>query len=414
MNITETAFKKAREIIEMNVSPYGLMASAEGYRQVWARDLGIAALGATLLNNDTITEAIKISLDTLKEEQSDSGAIPIYVSASKRPIVRFGVANCSGIDATMWYIITLYYLWQIGKLNDTELREYADSIQAGLQWLRCQDSNEDYLLEVPENSDWRDLWFYRHHVLYDDTLYYAVQYAAGEMAKTIGLKTTGDPIMTKDRINLFYWVSLENMERIFAMDRENAFSQSHIGELYAHITGLLESYPYYLPYVALSDFGLECDVVGNLLAIIFGVASTRQTGKILDYLDQCGAAYPYPIGVLDNPVSTTDPRWSRWFAKAHLNMPYQYHNGGIWPFVGGFYVAALVKAGRMDEAVVQLESLAEACQVGKESDWEFNEWLHKQTGKPMGSPHQLWSAAMYCYAFHAVTKGEIAIFQPWS
>ena len=33
-----------------------------------------------------------------------------------------------------------------------------------------------------------------------------------------------------------------------------------------------------------------------------------------------------------------------------LNLPHYYHNGGIWPFIGGFYVAALVKAGRLKEA----------------------------------------------------------------
>ena len=33
-----------------------------------------------------------------------------------------------------------------------------------------------------------------------------------------------------------------------------------------------------------------------------------------------------------------------------LNPPGCYANGGIWPFVCGFYVAALVAAGRMDLA----------------------------------------------------------------
>ncbi len=415
MGIVDTAYEKARDIIETNISPYGLMASASGYRQVWARDLGIAALGTLLLDDSSADEAVVVSVRTLREYQAASGAIPIFVSASEPPIVRFGASNSCGIDAPMWYILTLYYLWRLEKIDTETLRDFIPSIQKAAAWLRCQDSNEDYLLEVPENSDWRDLWFYRHHVLYDDILYYATQRCMEEFAEEFGLELP--PLSagsTLDAVNLFYWCSLENCERIDRMDKNDEFKQTHIGELYHHITALLENYPYYLPYVAVTDFGLECDVVGNLLAIYFGVADKPKTGSILDYLDQCGAAEPYPVGVLDTPVATTDPRWSPWFAKGHLNMPYQYHNGGIWLFVGGFYVAALVAAGRHDEAAAALETLAEGCRQGKTMEWEFNEWLHKQTGKPMGSPQQLWSAAMFCHAYHALQNGHIPVFQDWS
>jgi len=54
-------------------------------------------------------------------------------------------------------------------------------------------------------------------------------------------------------------------------------------------------------------------------------------------------------------------------------LPEQYHNGGIWPFVGGFYVAALVKAGQHDRAARVLEKLAEVNRLGIEEEWEFNE-----------------------------------------
>jgi glycogen debranching enzyme len=40
-------------------------------------------------------------------------------------------------------------------------------------------------------------------------------------------------------------------------------------------------------------------------------------------------------------------------------VPDHYRNGGVWPFIGGFYVAALVHAGRPNEATEALNSLAE-------------------------------------------------------
>ena len=40
-------------------------------------------------------------------------------------------------------------------------------------------------------------------------------------------------------------------------------------------------------------------------------------------------------------------------------MPGDYHNGGIWPFIAGFYVAALVAAGRYQLAEEKLLALTE-------------------------------------------------------
>ena len=51
-----------------------------------------------------------------------------------------------------------------------------------------------------------------------------------------------------------------------------------------------------------------------------------------------------------------DPDWRDYYAT--LNAPHQYHNGGVWPFLGGFYIAALIKTGRIDAAAQMLEKLA--------------------------------------------------------
>ena len=98
-----------------------------------------------------------------------------------------------------------------------------------------------------------------------------------------------------------------------------------------------------------------------------------------------------------------------YYRNNNLNIPEQYHNGGIWPFVGGFYIAALVKAGRMDQAMQQLEKLAEVNHLGIDGEWEFNEWCHGRTGKPMGYPHQAWSAGMYTFAYHCVETETVPI-----
>jgi hypothetical protein len=78
--------------------------------------------------------------------------------------------------------------------------------------------------------------------------------------------------------------------------------------------------------------------------------------------------------------------------------------------IGGFHIAALVRHGWQDEAARLLDSLAQANRQGIEQPWEFNEWMHGESGHPMGYGQQAWSAAMYLYAEHAVRTGELPLF----
>lgn len=48
----------------------------------------------------------------------------------------------------------------------------------------------------------------------------------------------------------------------------------------------------------------------------------------------------------------------------------------------------------------------EVNRLGIEEAWEFNEWCHGRTRRPMGYAHQAWSAGMYVFAYHCVQQGE--------
>jgi len=162
--------------------------------------------------------------------------------------------------------------------------------------------------------------------------------------------------------------------------------------------------------VAFRDFGDYCDVFGNLLTILFDIANPAQEKRILDYMHQVGIDEPYPVRVLHPIIHPGNKDWREYYRNNNLNLPEQYHNGGIWPFVGGFYVAALVKAGRREQAAQVLEKLAQVNRQGTEEEWEFNEWCHGRTGQPMGYPHQAWSAGMYIFAHRCVRDGRVPVF----
>jgi glycogen debranching enzyme len=95
-----------------------------------------------------------------------------------------------------------------------------------------------------------------------------------------------------------------------------------------------------------------------------------------------------------------------------LNPPGCYGNGGVWPFVCGFYVAALVAAGKHALAAEKLAALTDLVRQAKTSDLQFgfNEWHQAQNGLPKGNDWQTWSAALYIYAAECVRRGRTPFF----
>ena len=109
-------------------------------------------------------------------------------------------------------------------------------------------------------------------------------------------------------------------------------------------------------------------------------------------------------------IKPEDPDWVPRYAKH--NLPGEYHNGGVWPFVCGFYVAALVAAGKYELAEKKLLSLTELVVPAREADVEFgfNEWIKAPNGVPRGEDWQSWSAAMYLYAAICVEQKRTPFF----
>jgi len=402
--LDEMALEKAHAILGSECSPIGLMASPEGYPHVWARDSVITSLGAILSPGHE--NCLRVSLATLAGQQSELGAIPNNVSVATG---RLDHTNAGSVDSNLWYILGHYI--QHRAFADVEfLRQSWSSLKRALLWLRYQDSNGCGLLEVHEAADWADLLANRFNILYDNALWYAALRAMADMAQLVGAPVGPDyDAMARDvrhKMRLVLWVGPET---------ESEWGPSCPGHTewkhtLSQVDPVLVKRPFFLPYVAFRDFGDYCDVFGNLLTILFGIANPAQEKRILDYLHQVGIAEPYPVRVLHPIIHPGNKDWREYYRNNNLNLPEQYHNGGIWPFVGGFYVAALVKAGRCELAAQVLEKLAEVNRQGVEGEWEFNEWCHGATGRPMGYPHQAWSAGMYVFAHRCVQESRVPVF----
>ena len=421
----QTGRDVAERILIGNGGELGILGSSRAYQQVWARDSMISGLGLWLCNDGEGAAIHQRSLESLRHFQSPLGKIAHnigYSDVTDPALVALGgklgengarhlvkdTTHAGCVDSNLWYILGHYYHFMLGSDVDY-LRTIWESLQQSLLWLRYQDSNECGLLEVHEAMDWADLFSNHYNVLYDNVLYYAVWKAMGQLAQALDLPA-GDYFANatdvRQKINTLLWVGpeaptdwgwirAERMEWLYPIQRVET-------ELVVR--------PFYLPYMGFRDYADRFDTLGNLLAILFGVADVEQTNQILDYIHRCGLNEPYPVASLYPVIHPGDKEWREFFRVRNLNQPYQYHNGGIWGFIGGFYVAALVKAGRMDEAAYQLDKLAQVNKLGVRDEWEFNEWFHGTSGRPMGFAGQSWSAAMYLYAQDAVEHKQVSVF----
>jgi hypothetical protein len=165
----------------------------------------------------------------------------------------------------------------------------------------------------------------------------------------------------------------------------------------------------------------RCDVLGNSLAILTGLASRERACDMVVWIEaHCAEMRSRGDLSLDLPpcffpfIQPSDPDWHPRYAT--YNLPGHYHNGGVWPFVCGFYIAALVAAGELRLAKEKLQALTALVRPIRDAPhappgaFGFNEWFRAQDGAPAGEDWQTWSAAMYLYAAKCVETGSALYF----
>ena len=413
-NTPERAREQAWRVLRANQGELGLRAAGAAYPEVWARDAIIAGLGIAASGGTDDLDSLRRSLRSLAAGQSRLGRIPNHVRRidDNGPLIADTVF-AGAIDASLWYIIG-YDVLTRGMDSTDDAAAVWESLQGAHRWLEYQDTNECGLLEVHESMDWADLFANRYNSLLPNVLWFEANQAMSRMATRLGRDDLIYAERAEDirfKLNQLLWVGPE-VARDAAWIKCNREEWVYPTQL---VDTMLVMRPYYLPYMAFRDFGDRLDTLGNLLAILFGLANEQQVNRILDYIVETGIAEPWPIKACWPPINPGEKDWREYYRQYNLNIPDQYHNGGAWPYLGGFYVGALVRAGRMNNASQVRDRLAVMnwqSRGGKE--WEFNEWFHGISGRPMGHTFQTWSAGMFLYADAAVRSGRCPLFGPGS
>jgi hypothetical protein len=374
--LVEECRRRAVALLRANLGPAGIRAATPGarangrrYDAVFGRDASICALGMALSGEADLRRAAATGLATLAARQAANGQIPKLVRARGAP-GDFWYVGC--IDATLWWLLAVDVLGLRPR--------YARQAQKALCWLRAQEHPRWRLLQQNEASDWADIMPRTGFVLYSNALWHEVQRRYAPRAAAATRASLNHLLHPADRTRL-----ADRRARLLAEEPRRR----------ASLRGL------YVSYLNLAHFGDEGDVVGNLLAIICGVAPPARARRILAALAREHVAEPYPVRAVCRPIGEENPAWRPYLARHRQNFPWQYHNGGIWPFAGGLYVAALAQAGQAQAARRTLVALARA---NAADDWGFNEWLYGLTGVPRGMRGQSWNAASFLIACDAVAR----------
>jgi hypothetical protein len=380
----EECAQAARALLHRNLTAHGILAATPSvraekrrYTRIFGRDASICALAMALSGDPALVAGARASLATLAQHQADNGQIPKYVDPEEQE-PDFWYLGC--IDATLWWLIAVDFMATHAP-QKRFAKALAPAVERALAWLHAQEHPRLHLVQQNEASDWADIMPRSGFVLYSNALWYHVKcrYQLATVAET-----------------RFHF---NHLFHPFSRD----LPEYHRLRLLTHyVRQQARRRDLYLSFVNFSFFGDEGDVFGNLLAILFGLAETAQSNRILRALDRAAVGDPVPVRVTCTPISRRDPLWRLYMARHRQNLEHQYHNGGCWPFVGGFWVMALATCGRQPQAQQELVRLAAA---NRRNHWQFNEWFHGKSGVPRGMPGQSWNAAAFLLAQHALKDG---------
>jgi len=397
--LVREGYRRALVALHKNVTPCGFSAASledndvtgtdVNYRAIWARDGAITVIQSLFVNDPVIREAQRATLVTLLERVSKVGQIPSNVQIDTLKPDYSGVGRIASIDSGLWVIIAVYNYVQF--TGDTALlREFAPTLSKAMDWLAAHDSNADGLLEIPEAGDWTDLFGHSYNVLYDETLWYRANVCFGRMLEMLGERARAAEYLRQgQRIQGEILDSFWPRTRLEPTTVAPSFTEQQFS---------LGDARYLLAQISPFGFSWRCDVWGNILAFLFNLLDVARARTAFEFMWGAGVSEPFPTRNLYPPVATGDPEWRPYFVVNFLNLPNHYHNGGIWPHVGGMWVRFVHRLGMRPLACRELVKLAELNRRGIRAEWEFNEWAHAETGRPMGKRYQAWSAAAYLRA----------------
>ena len=370
----------ALEVLRHNAhGPYrGLPRTAGwGYPEPYTRDLMIAALGILASGDEQLIGILRRVLKTLAKNMSQRGHVPSLVHDPE---------DRGASDTTPLFLMAVGVYRKVTGETDF----LAEAVDKAVTWMDYQSPSDRVIVAQQPTSDWRDeQWVLGFGLFVNSAVYAYLRLLHLEKRASLLKELMGHFVV------------------------QGGWQRRHMHE------GLVVPHkPYYAMWSYKVYDNERFDLLGNSLAILSGLTTPSRASAIISWVEhECAALRESGQLALHVPpclfpyVKPEDPDWRPRYEK--YNRPGEYHNGGIWPYVCGFYVAAAVAAGHQRTAERVFDALTELMHHSADPalQFGFNEWFRAQDGTVQGQDWQTWSAAMYLYAHACVTQKTPLFFE---
>lgn len=393
MRNIDAALKSAYKVLDDSVihyqgQPVGTVASydpdapAANYADCFVRDFVPSAFVYLLDGKPEIVKnflELSLKAKELQHEIEGHEMLPQVMPASFKVIrhddgreelhADFGdraIGRVAPVDSMMWWILLVQaYVHATGDVAFSQKPE----IQRGIRLIIgicLRDRFEVFpTLLVPDGCFMIDrrMGVYGHP-LEIQALFYAALSTALELlvmqdeenhavfeliAKRLELLT--------DYVRKYYWLDPTRLNEIHRYKTE-LFGHDNANQLNIHpetipdwvVDWLPEEAGYLVGNLGPGRMDFRFFAFGNLLSVIFGLATDEQSQKILELYNQ---RWDSLMGLM--PVKICYPamegrEWQLLTGSDPKNIPWSYHNGGNWPTLLWAFVAAAIKMDREDLA----------------------------------------------------------------
>ena len=379
MALVDRAKEAALEVLHHNAhGPYhGLPRTAGwGYPEPYTRDLMISILGVLASEDASLIAIWRKVLETAAKNQTTLGHITSLIHDRE---------DRGASDTTPLFLMAVGLYRQATGEKDF----LADAANKSITWMAYQSPSNRVMVGQLPTTDWRDEHWVLGYGLYVNTVVYTY------------LKLLDFPHHAEQ---------LKDAMEHFAITSDVLHRHVHEGLV-------LKKKPYYALWSYKVDREERFDLLGNSLAVLGGIASPSRSRAMMSWIEQeCQALRERELLKVDlSPclfpyLGPSDPDWRPRYAD--YNQAGEYHNGGIWPFICGFHISAVVASGKYELAERKLLALTHLVKQNRtrELQFGFNEWYRAQDGTPQGQDWQTWSAAMYLYAARCVEERSTMFF----
>jgi hypothetical protein len=398
-------YDRACELLHDCSSPGGFIASPsrkQNYQRIWSRDGAIMSLAALQSGDTELIETARRTFETLAQYQGPHGEIPSNVDPAAGRISYGGTTG--RVDADLWFIIGCGEFW-LATGDDAFMDGLLPVIEKVRFLLGAWEFNNRGFIYVPQTGDWADEYLHNGYVLYDQLLYLQAQrtlarlHAARHGSQDHGLQERICRLRHLIRAN--YWFDGDGIpddayHEVLYRKGLNAAS---------HSAGR-----HWMASFAPSGYSYRFDAFANILASLLDVADAAQCASVDACIRDELVDPELPLLPAFHPViKPIDEDWEHlqmMFSYTFKNRPYEFHNGGLWPMITGFYVADLAHRRHPGEAHRFLQAVHSANALVMDGEpWGFPEFLHGRQLTPGGKRRLGWSAAAAVIG-HQALQGE--------